>query len=41
MFISFDPAKDIINQQKHGISLADAKHLEWGELVAEGDNSMA
>ncbi|WNB78043.1 BrnT family toxin [Methylomonas koyamae] len=32
MQITFDPEKDRINQQKHGLSLADAEKLEWSEL---------
>ena len=27
--ISFDPAKDQANRQKHGISLAEAEFMEW------------
>ena len=34
MEITFDPAKDKINQVKHGVSLADAKFLEWDEMVS-------
>lgn len=40
MFISFDPAKDIINQNKHGISLASAECLEWDEALSEVDDSL-
>lgn len=29
MLIDYDPAKDIVNQAKHGISLAAAGLLEW------------
>jgi uncharacterized DUF497 family protein len=29
MRIEFDPAKDDINQQKHGVSLALATELDW------------
>jgi hypothetical protein len=32
MQIEFDPRKDAINFQKHGVSLADAEHLEWDTL---------
>jgi len=32
MKITYDPQKDSINQQKHGISLADAVLLEWDTL---------
>ena len=38
--ISFDPAKDIINQNKHGISLASAESLEWDYLISKKDDSM-
>jgi len=33
MKIQFDPAKDAINQQKHGISLKLAECLEWDTAV--------
>ena len=29
MLIDFDPAKDLINQAKHGLSLALARELDW------------
>ncbi len=29
MLIEFDPAKDRVNQDKHGLSLAFAKELDW------------
>jgi uncharacterized protein len=29
MRIEFDPAKDAINQEKHGLSLALAAELDW------------
>jgi len=29
MLIDFDPAKDRANQDKHGLSLAFAKELDW------------
>lgn len=38
MQITFDPAKDQINRDKHGISLADAAFLEWGALFAVPDD---
>ncbi|HSY29633.1 MAG TPA: BrnT family toxin [Burkholderiaceae bacterium] len=34
MDITFDLAKDKINLAKHGVSLADAKFLEWDEMVS-------
>ncbi len=30
----FDPVKDRMNQEKHGLSLADAKFLEWDEALS-------
>ena len=29
MRVEFDPAKDLVNQAKHGISLAMAVELDW------------
>jgi len=29
MYIEFDPAKDVANQTKHGISLSVAGELDW------------
>ena len=29
MLIEFDPAKDLVNQAKHGVSLALAGELDW------------
>lgn len=29
MHIEFDPAKDLANQDKHGVSLAMAAELDW------------
>ena len=34
MNITFDPVKNAINIQKHGLSLADAEHIEWNTLWA-------
>jgi uncharacterized DUF497 family protein len=31
--IEFDPKKDLANQEKHGISLAFARELEWDEAL--------
>jgi hypothetical protein len=36
--ITFDPAKDRINVAKHGISLADAAHLEWETVLVRPDD---
>jgi len=38
MRITFDPAKDVINQAKHGVSLALADKLEWNAMLAWGDD---
>ncbi len=37
MEISFDPAKDVANAEKHGVSLALALDLEWDLLLFELD----
>ncbi len=37
MEISFDPKKDIANQIKHGISLDDARLIEWDTVLAMPD----
>ena len=29
MLIDFDPAKDLLNRSKHGLSLALARELDW------------
>jgi len=29
MEYEYDPAKDVINRRKHGISLAEAERLDW------------
>ena len=33
MEIVFDPAKDVANRNKHGVSLAEASCLEWESAV--------
>jgi uncharacterized DUF497 family protein len=33
----FDPAKDEINRDKHGLSLADADGFEWDTAVVRED----
>jgi len=33
MNIDFDPDKDAINRQKHGISLIEAEHFDWDTAV--------
>jgi uncharacterized DUF497 family protein len=30
--IVFDPAKDAINRDKHGVSLAEAARLKWDHV---------
>jgi uncharacterized DUF497 family protein len=35
--IDFDPAKNAINIAKHGMSLAEAKNIEWNTLWAFQD----
>jgi len=35
--IEFDAAKDAINRDKHGVSLADAAQLDWTTVVAYPD----
>lgn len=37
MKITFAPAKDLSNREKHGVSLADAERLEWDTLWAMPD----
>ena len=32
MQIQFDPQKDVLNRQKHGVSLAEAENIEWDTL---------
>ena len=33
MHIEFDPAKDLANQDKHGVSLAMAVELDWEAVL--------
>ena len=37
MKITFDPNKDAINIEKHGISLAEAENFEWGSAISWPD----
>ncbi|KXU39017.1 hypothetical protein AXE65_10785 [Ventosimonas gracilis] len=37
MKIEFDPAKDAINRNKHGISLGEAARIDWDNVVAWPD----
>ena len=36
--IEFDPAKDVSNSRKHGVSLAMAAKLDWSEAQVEADD---
>ena len=38
MEIHFDPAKDVLNRKKHGVSLAFAAELEWSYALAVVDD---
>jgi uncharacterized DUF497 family protein len=33
MQITYDPDKDLSNQEKHGISLAEAERIEWDSAM--------
>ena len=35
--IEFDAVKDLMNRDKHGVSLADAAQLDWTRLFAKRD----
>lgn len=37
MDITFDPAKDLSNQRKHGISLAAVEEFEWDDALVRED----
>ena len=38
MLIEFDPAKDAVNQDKHGLSLAMASELDWDQALVWVDD---
>jgi len=38
MDITFDPAKDLSNQRKHGVSLSEAEEFEWNDALVREDN---
>jgi len=38
MQIEFDPAKDAINRDKHGISLGEAARIDWKAAVVWPDD---
>ena len=37
MDVTFDPAKDLLNQVVHGLSLSLASELEWDTLMSRPD----
>lgn len=37
MKITYDPAKDCNNRKKHGVSLAEAEHLDWSTALERLD----
>lgn len=37
MKFTFDPAKNVLNQEKHGYSLSDAQLLDWEEALTWPD----
>ena len=37
MKITFDPQKDLLNREKHGVSLALAEHIVWSTLLEYQD----
>lgn len=39
--IEFDPQKDRVNREKHSVSLALARDLEWDEALIHEDTRMA
>lgn len=36
--VEFDAVKDLVNRDKHGVSLADAAQLDWTSLLAKRDS---
>lgn len=38
MRVEFDPAKDAVNQAKHGLSLSLAEELDWDEALVWVDD---
>lgn len=41
MDIDFDPAKDVLNRLKHGVSLGAARRMDWESVVADPDTRRA
>ena len=39
MQIEFDPAKDVLNNKNHGLSLAVVAELEWDLLISHADDT--
>jgi len=37
MDVTFDPAKDAVNLEKHGVSLAEAASFEWADALVWPD----
>ena len=37
MKATFDPTKDAVNLAKHGVSLAEAKRLDWDNALVAAD----
>ncbi|MER1940069.1 BrnT family toxin [Castellaniella sp. FW104-16D08] len=37
MLIDFDPKKDRINQEKHGVTLSLARYFEWDTALTSAD----
>ena len=37
MRIEFDDEKDASNREKHGVTLADAKLIDWSAVIAKED----
>ena len=37
MKVTFDPAKDALNQDKHGVTLAEAARLDWDGMLVIPD----
>ena len=40
MKITYDPTKDAMNQEKHGVSLAAAASIDWTSAVTWADTRM-
>jgi len=38
MNTTFDPAKEVINLAKHGVSLAEAERLDWSMALVSQDD---